>query len=143
MEESFVKPEPGQLSELFDRVAAMSDELLARKGPVSGVSRAEAVFRQFLRLLSDHHTEHRSVGFYADRLCLSPKYFSRLIKEASGHGAPEWIDRYVVLSARNHLRNSSLSVKQIAALLHFPDQPSFTKYFKSHTGLTPVQFRKS
>ena len=51
-------------------------------------SRAEAVFQQFLLLLSEHHVRERSVGFYAARLCLSQKYFSRLVKEASGQGAP-------------------------------------------------------
>ena len=106
-------------------------------------SRAEAVFQQFLRLLSEHHVRERSVGFYAARLCLTPKYFSRLVKEASGQGAPSWIDQAVIRTAQDYLKHSDLTIKQIVWQLHFPDQPTFTKYFKSHTGLTPSQFRKS
>ena len=104
--------------------------------------RAKEVFNKFIRLLADNHTQERSVGFYAGRLFLSPKYFSKLIKEASGRSAPEWIDSYVILEAKNYLKYSDLSIKQIVYRLHFADQPTFTKYFKSHTGLTPAQFRK-
>lgn len=105
-------------------------------------SRAEDIFNKFLRLLADFHTQERSVTFYADRLCLSPKYFSKLIKTASGRSAPDWIDTYVIMEAKNYLKYSDLSIKQIVYQLHFSDQPTFTKYFKAHTGMTPAQFRK-
>ena len=107
------------------------------------LSRAEGICDRFLQLLADNHPRERSVRFYADKLCLSPKYFSKLIKDASGRGASEWIDIYVLNAAKDYLKHSDLSIKQIVFALHFPDQPSFTKYFKSHTGLTPAQFRKS
>lgn len=106
-------------------------------------SRAEEVFNQFLRLLADYHTRERTVSFYADKLCLSPKYFSKLIKSVSGRSAPDWIDTYVILEAKNYLKYSDMSIKQIVYQLHFSDQPTFTKYFRAHTGMTPVQFRKS
>ena len=106
------------------------------------LSRADEIFDKFLNLLAEFHTRERSVSFYADKLCLSPKYFSKLIKAASGRSVPDWIDTYVILEAKNYLKTSDLSVKQIAYQLHFADQPAFTKFFKSHTGLTPAQFRK-
>lgn len=105
--------------------------------------RAEDVLNKFLRLLAEHHTQERSVGFYAGKLFLSPKYFSKLIKEASGRSAPEWIDTYVIMESKNYLKYSEMSIKEIVYRLHFADQPTFTKYFKSHTGITPAQFRKS
>lgn len=105
-------------------------------------SRSDEVFNRFLQLLSEHHLDERSVKFYADALCLTPKYFSKLVKNASGRSAPEWIDTFVIMEAKNYLRYSKMSIKQIVYQLHFSDQPTFTKYFKSHTGLTPAQFRK-
>ena len=115
---------------------------LARRETVLRSNRADDVFNKFLRLLADYHTRERSVSFYADKLCLSPKYFSKLIKAASGRSAPDWIDTYVILEAKNYLKYSDMSIKQIVYQLHFADQPTFTKYFKAHTGLTPAQFRK-
>ena len=116
---------------------------LARQDTVVPHSRAEDVFNKFLRLLADYHTRERSVSFYASKLCLSPKYFSKLIKTASGRSAPEWIDHYVILEAKNYLKYSDMSIKQIVWQLHFSDQPTFTKFFKAHTGMTPAQFRKN
>ena len=115
----------------------------ARQQAVMHSTRADDIFNKFLRLLADYHTKERSVGFYAGKLCLSPKYFSKLIKSASGRSAPDWIDTYVILEAKNYLKYSDMSIKQIVYHLHFSDQPTFTKYFKSHTGMTPAQFRKS
>lgn len=115
---------------------------LERREAVLRSNRADDVFNKFLRLLADYHTHERSVSFYADKLCLSPKYFSKLIKTASGRSAPDWIDTYVILEAKNYLKYSDMSIKQIVYQLHFADQPTFTKYFKAHTGLTPAQFRK-
>ena len=105
-------------------------------------SRADKVFSQFLRLLETHHMRERSVGFYAGHLALSPKYLSKLVKDASGRGAPAWIDSFVIQSAKDLLRYSDLSIKEIVFRLNFADQPSFTKFFKAHTDVTPAQFRK-
>ena len=109
----------------------------------SGTSRSDDVFNKFLRLLAEYHMSERNVGFYANKLCLSPKYFSKLIKSASGRCAPEWIDDYVILEAKNFLKYSDMSIKEVVYRLHFSDQPTFTKFFKAHTGMTPAQFRKS
>ena len=128
--------------EIVRRCLEVCSGVLRRDVPAHG-DRANDVFSKFLRLLAEYYTRERGVGFYADKLFLSPKYFSRLVKSASGRGAPEWIDTYVVLAAKRLLKNTDLSIKQVVYELHFPDQPAFTKYFKNHTGQTPAQFRKS
>lgn len=121
-----------------------SDRLkLSRREALLRSDRAQDVFNKFLRLLADYHTQERSVAFYAGKLCLSPKYFSKLIKAASGRSAPEWIDLYVILEAKNYLKYSDMSIKEIVCRLHFSDQPTFTKFFKTHTGVTPARFRKN
>ena len=115
----------------------------ARQTFVPQSSRADDIFKKFIRLVADYHMQERCVGFYAERLSLSPKYLSKMIKTASGCSAPEWIDSYVILEAKNFLKYSNMSIKEIVFRLHFSDQPTFTKFFKSHTGMTPAQFRKS
>ena len=83
------------------------------------------------------------MAFYADKLCLSPKYLSKLIKEVSGKCAPEWIDAYVMLEAKQLLRYSDMAIKEIVYRLHFPNQTVFYKYFKAHSGMTPTEYRNS
>ena len=120
----------------------ISEQLEASKGRVTRATRADDVLNQFINLLTESYKEERSVAFYAEKLCISPKYFSKLIKEASGRTVPEWIDSFVIMEARNLLKFTDLSIKQIIAHLHFTDQPTFTKFFKSHTGVTPAQYRR-
>jgi len=115
----------------------------AKENSVLRSSRSEEIFSKFVRLLAEYHLRERTVSFYADKLCLSPKYFSKLIKNASGRSAPDWIDSFVILEAKNFLRYSDMSIKEIVYRLNFTDQPTFTKFFKAHTGMTPAQFRKS
>ena len=101
------------------------------------------VLEQFLKLVSENYSQQRQMAFYADKLCLSPKYLSKLIKEVSGKPAPEWIDSYVMLEAKHLLKYSHMSIKEIVYRLNFPNQTVFYKYFKAHTGMTPTDYRNS
>ena len=80
--------------------------------------------------------------FYADKLCLTPKYLSKIVKEASGRSGPEWIDAFVILEAKNLLRYSDESIKEIAYKLKFPSASVFNKFFKANTGLIPSDYRR-
>lgn len=95
----------------------------------------------FLRILSDNFRQERNVAFYADKLCISAKYLSMLVKDATGQSAANIIDRYVITEAKNMLRYSSDTIQQIAYKLNFPNQSAFGKYFKHMTGQSPTTFR--
>ena len=105
--------------------------------------RANLIFDQFLKLVTEFHTKERGVGFYADKLCLSPKYLSKLVKNISGRSAPDWIDSFVILEAKNMLKYSDVPIKEIVFSLNFPNQSVFYKFFKSRTGQTPSEYRNS
>lgn len=106
-------------------------------------SRGKFIFDQFIKLVSEYHTQYRNVGFYADKLCLTPKYLSKLIKNATGRSAPDWIDQYVILEAKNLLKYSGVTIKEIVYRLNFPNQSVFYKFFKARTGMTPTEYRNS
>ena len=106
-------------------------------------SRGRMVFEQFMKLVYDYHTQYRNVGFYADKLCLTPKYLSKLVKNVSGRSAPDWIDAYVILEAKNLLKHSNISIKEVVFRLNFPNQSVFYKFFKARTGMTPSEYRNS
>lgn len=105
--------------------------------------RLNLVFENFIHLVTEYHSSERNVGFYADKLCLTPKYLSKLIRQVSGRSAPEWIDSFVILEAKNLLKYSDLTIKEVVYKLHFPNQSVFYKYFKAHTGMTPSEYRRS
>lgn len=97
----------------------------------------------FIKLAHVHFSKERSVGFYADKLCISPKYLSLLVKEVTGRSAARWIDELVLMEAKNLLRFSGKNVQQVAYALNFSNQSSFGKYFKHMTGQSPTEYQKS
>lgn len=109
----------------------------------SATVRMNLVFRHFMELVTEFHTVERGVQFYSSKLGLSPKYLSKLVKQVSGRSAPEWIDSYVILEAKNMLKYTDISIKEIVYSLHFADTSVFHKFFKSHTGMTPSEYRRS
>ena len=113
----------------------------ARKD-VSKLDRSKVIFDRFISVVSEYHTQERGVAFYADKLCLTPKYLSKLVKSASGRSAPDWIDAYVMLEAKNMLKYSDIPIKEIVSRLNFPNPSTFHKFFKAKTGITPLQYRK-
>jgi YesN/AraC family two-component response regulator len=104
-------------------------------------TRHKKVFESFVELVEKHHDKERSVKFYADKLCISSKYLSQIIKNVSGFSAPEIINKYVILEAQHLLRHTDLSIKEISDQLNFPNTSFFYKYFKMHTGYTPNSYR--
>ncbi len=111
------------------------------KDKTTEVSRGNAVLFEFKRLLTKHFIHERQVSFYAEKLHLSPKYFSTLIREVSGKTASEWINEMLLLEAKVLLQNPELTIAQIAYNLNFSDPSHFGKFFKKHSGKTPLQFR--
>lgn len=95
----------------------------------------------FQDLVFQHYKEHRTVQYYADSLFVSPKHLTETIKEVTGRTAGEWIDDAVILEAKVLLRNNDISIANIADDIHFPDQSTFGKYFKKHTGMSPSDYR--
>ena len=133
------------ISSIFYLMGAMwTDRLTAAKknGGDEMSTRSKIVLEDFLLLVRDYHTKERSLSFYADKLYLTPKYLSKLIKSVSGKSAHEWIDSFVILEAKNLLKYSDMSIKSIVYDLNFPNQTTFYRFFKTKTGMTPSEYRK-
>lgn len=107
----------------------------------NAASRAQQIFDRFMSLLHTYHNCERSIQFYADKMCLTPKYTASMIKRYSGKGALEWINDYVILEAKMMLYYTTMNIQEISNHLHFPTQSAFGKYFKQQVGIGPKQYR--
>lgn len=103
---------------------------------------ADAISKEFMRLVKDNFRSERQLQFYADKLCITPRYLSRVVKECTGSSAADWIERYVVLEARALLKSTSMTIQQISDELNFPSQTFFGKYFKRRVGMSPKLYRR-
>ena len=106
-------------------------------------TRSQDIVDRFIRLVTEHHLEEHYLAFYARELDITPKYLSKLVRDITGRSAPDWIDSFLILEAKNMLKYSRMAIKEIVDKLHFPDQSSFYKFFKLHTGMIPSEYRKS
>ena len=105
------------------------------------LSRQDQVFRNFTISLAKNVSQHRTVEFYANEACLTPKYFSTVITKRSGKLPMDWITERTIVLIKFLLHNSDKSIQEISNDLNFPNQSFFTRYFKNHTGFTPSAFR--
>lgn len=107
----------------------------------TGYSTTDKYFRDFLELLSEHCKTQHNVAFYADKLCITPKYLNEICRKKANQTAKEVITRAVIARIKNSLIISGTSVQRIAYEFNFCDQSSFGKYFKKAVGIAPLAFR--
>ena len=105
-------------------------------------SNADVLSKEFLELVKDNFRRERQLQFYADKLCITPRYLSRVVKECTNSSAAEWIERYVILEARALLKSTNMTIQQISDELNFPSQTFFGKYFKRRVGVSPKEYRR-
>lgn len=103
--------------------------------------RKEQLVYNFFLLILEHHKEEKEVSFYAEKLFITPKYLSAIIKEVSGRSAKEWITEYLLLEIKSLLKNSSMNVQEIALKTNFSNQASLGRFFRKHTGMSPTEYR--
>lgn len=102
----------------------------------------ERMFHDFVEEITGTYPKPRSVTYYADKLCITPKYLSSVCKQVSGCTASDLINRYVVKDVQMLLKRPDKSIKEICNELAFPNLSFFGKYVKVHLGLSPKLYRE-
>ena len=102
----------------------------------------DLIFRRFLELITVAEGKRGSVADYARQLCITPKYLSAAVKQASGKTALEWIHEYTLEAISHELRFSDRSIKEIAVDFGFSSLTTFGKFVKARLGLSPRAYRR-
>ena len=105
-------------------------------------NRSESITDRYFELVKQHYRSHRDVAYYADILCITSKYLSQSVREATGKPALQLIDEFVISESKALLRSTDNSIEQIAEAMGFHSQSLFGKYFKRVTGISPREYRK-
>src|SRR5574344_3116341 len=104
------------------------------------ISRKDALTQQFMFMLRDNGKNENSPSFYSEKLCISTKYLSFLLKETTGKNTKDWISQNTVMEAKILLKVPGTTIQTVSDELHFYDQASFTKFFKKNVGITPKKY---
>lgn len=85
----------------------------------------------------------RGVEFYADKLCLSPKYLSAVSKSICGYTVQELVFKAIIRKSISLLKNTQLDIQEISNAFGFPNASYFGTFFKKQMGMSPQQYRKN
>lgn len=111
--------------------------------PRKKLSRSDEILKQFLSLMTENYKVTRNIRFYAEKICVSPKHLSCVVKAATGKPPVQWVNDYVILEAKMLLKNTNMSASQVASHLGFQTPSHFGKFFKQHVGVTPVEYKNA
>ncbi|WP_247235403.1 AraC family transcriptional regulator [Telluribacter sp. SYSU D00476] len=108
----------------------------------SSLTAALRITRKFKHLLSQHIYSHNKVATYASMLSITPDHLNKCVKASTGKTAQELLGDMVVLEAKVLLRQTSLSINEIAFRFSETNSSDFSRFFKSRTGVTPKEYRQ-
>lgn len=105
-------------------------------------TRRQQLYHRFMHLIHEHAILEHQVLFYAEKLCISPRYLNEItVTYANGKTPKELIDEQLTAEIKVQLNNPDLSVAEIANICQFPDSSYLSRFFKKNTGMAPKEFR--
>lgn len=106
-------------------------------------SNKESIAFKFSMLVFEYYKTHREIAFYADKLCISPLYLTKVVQEVNGQSAREAITDHIIVEIKKLLRDASLDIKDIVRQTGFSNQSSMSRFFRQHTGMSPSEYRRT
>lgn len=102
----------------------------------------QILFQKFIQLVNHYYIEKRTIEEYAEMLFVTPNHLSQTVKSVSGKNALSFINERLMTEATSLIQYTNFDIAEIAFQLNFSDPANFGSFFKKHTGLTPLQYRK-
>ena len=99
------------------------------------------IFLRFLSLAQQHARTEREVAFYADKLCITPKYLSQVARTITNLPASQWIQFYAAFELVSLLNDTTKTLTEVSDLMHFENISHFSRYVKKTLGKTPSAYR--
>lgn len=126
---------------VYEMYDVLAPKLQLNENVQYSYSSGEILFGRFVNLLSAEMPYRHPVGYYADKLCITPKYLSFICKKQTGKTASDIIDEMTVNYIKQMLTSSEKSIKEIAAEAGFDNLSFFGKYVKRELGKSPRDYR--
>lgn len=129
---------------IYNLFMAMDGEMTqSGAGSNKAISRSRTLIIKFLKLVAQHFRTNREVSFYAEQLCITTTYLYKLTHRRWNLSPKELIDQQTICEIKTLLSGTDMSVKEIAAMLHFEDTPYMCRYFRQRTGLSLTEYRNN
>lgn len=124
------------------RICSIYNRKLVGAGE-EAVGRKNEIFIRLIQLIEKYYMKERGVEFYADKLCLSPKYLSAVSKSICGYTVQELVFKAIIRKCISLLKNTQKDIQEISNEFGFPNASYFGTFFKKQMGMSPQQYRKN
>ena len=122
-------------------ITSILTEFLVSEQPEEGVPEHSSRIEGVLSYISEHIDQPLTLEYLAQRVSLSPFYFSRVFRKETGYTLREYLINARINAARFYLRTTQLSLKEIAYRCGYGSDSTFCTTFKRVTGMTPLEYR--
>jgi AraC-like DNA-binding protein len=120
------------------------DYFVANSDATSKVmDRKTEIYHEYSELVMKHYHEWHHVSDYAEALHITVPHLCSTIKQASQRTAGDLIVEAILTDAKAQLKLSVTPIKEIAISLGFENVAFFNRFFKTHVGVTPKNYRNS
>lgn len=132
------------LRALLYEILMLLDRTYRKMIPAGSVNKegSNAYIRMFIEQVNDCFREQHSVRYYADKLCITPNYLNEITNSVMRVSAKQYIQDKIIEESKRLLAYTDASVSEIAFGLHFSTISYFVRFFRQHTGMTPLSYRK-
>jgi AraC-like DNA-binding protein len=113
-----------------------------RRAEESASPQTFSLTKRFKLLVDQHYLDYERLGDYASSLNITERQLNEAVKRTLGKTAGQMIQERLVLEAKRLLSNTAMGVAEVAFHLHFEDHAYFSRFFKKHAGMTPVEFKR-
>ena len=110
--------------------------------PMNDISTSRYI-NGFIHSVEAEYMMRHEVEYYADKLCITPNYLNKIVRQSLGTTAKAYIHQKLFAEAKRLLSYTILSVNEIAEWLHFDSASHFVRFFRKHADMPPLQYRQS
>lgn len=114
----------------------------SEKGHAHRDTLPNALSNRFMKLVFENGQNSLSVAEYAEKLNVSANHLNKTIKQNTGRPVTYWINESTMLTAKTMLKNTDLTMSEIATQLGMMDPSYFARRFRQHERMSPTEYRK-
>ncbi|MGZ3882832.1 MAG: helix-turn-helix domain-containing protein [Bacteroidia bacterium] len=134
-------PEKAEVLKAYLRIIRVKSEHFQTGPSETNATEEYKFFEKYIIMLEREVFRVRKIEYYSNRIGITTRKLSAICRQYGSKSAKELIDERLISEAKRRLRQSSCSIKEIALQIGFSDQYQFSKYFKKHVKVSPVNYR--